>query len=265
MSGKVAFAIAAHPDDIEFIMAGTLLLLREAGWEIHYLNVADGCCGSLKESRARTRARRAREGQDAANILGAHFHRSLVPDLEIYYEPKLLSRLAAVVREVNPSIVLTHSLSDYMEDHMNTARLAVTATFARGMPNFVTTPKRPIVAGDATVYHAMPHQLCDQMGRRIIPETYVDVSSTHKTKLAALAAHRSQQDWLDVSQGMNSYLRAMEDMSRDVGRMSGRFRLAEGWRRHSHMGFCSPEANPLADVLGKRCWKNPAYAKWLAG
>ncbi|MDQ6630443.1 MAG: PIG-L family deacetylase, partial [Verrucomicrobiota bacterium] len=32
---KTAFAIAAHPDDIEFMMAGTLLLLKNAGYEIH--------------------------------------------------------------------------------------------------------------------------------------------------------------------------------------------------------------------------------------
>ncbi len=35
-------AIGAHPDDIEFMMAGTLLCLRLKGWEVHYLNIADG-------------------------------------------------------------------------------------------------------------------------------------------------------------------------------------------------------------------------------
>ena len=45
---KTAIAIGAHPDDIEFYMAGTLLLLKRAGWEIHYLNVANGCNGSQK-------------------------------------------------------------------------------------------------------------------------------------------------------------------------------------------------------------------------
>src|SRR4051812_7370276 len=40
-------AIAAHPDDIEFMMAGTLLLLRDAGWDTHYLNVSSGNLGSL--------------------------------------------------------------------------------------------------------------------------------------------------------------------------------------------------------------------------
>src|SRR6185369_1352086 len=34
---KSAIAIGAHPDDIEFYMAGTLVLLKRAGWEIHYL------------------------------------------------------------------------------------------------------------------------------------------------------------------------------------------------------------------------------------
>ena len=45
---KRAFAIAAHPDDIEFFMAGTLMMLGEAGYEIHYMNVANGCCGTTQ-------------------------------------------------------------------------------------------------------------------------------------------------------------------------------------------------------------------------
>ncbi len=32
---KTAMAIAAHPDDIEFFMAGTLLLLKQNGYQIH--------------------------------------------------------------------------------------------------------------------------------------------------------------------------------------------------------------------------------------
>ena len=40
------------------------------------------------------------------------------------------------MREEAPEIVPTHSPADYMEDHTNSCRLAVTAAFARGMPNF---------------------------------------------------------------------------------------------------------------------------------
>jgi len=39
-------AVGAHPADIEFLMAGALRQLRRAGWEIHCMNVADGCLGS---------------------------------------------------------------------------------------------------------------------------------------------------------------------------------------------------------------------------
>ena len=43
---NVAFAVAAHPDDIEFMMSGTLVLLKQAGYEMHYMNVANGNCGT---------------------------------------------------------------------------------------------------------------------------------------------------------------------------------------------------------------------------
>ena len=130
MREKSAIAIAAHPDDIEFSMAGTLLLLREAGWRIHYLNVANGSCGSLVHGAAALRQIRRREGQNAAKTLGAKFHESLSDDLEVMYSVPLLRAVTAVIREVKPALVLTHSPQDYMEDHTNVSRLAVTATFA---------------------------------------------------------------------------------------------------------------------------------------
>lgn len=254
-----AIAIAAHPDDIEFCMAGTLLLLGRAGWEIHYLNLSSGNCGSSTMTSARTRTVRRREAREAARILGAHWHPPFCDDLEIFYDLKTLRRLAGVVRAVAPSIVLTHSPQDYMEDHMNCCRLGVTAAFARGMPNFRTVPSRPPVRGDVVVYHAMPHGLTDGLRRRVLPGAWVDTGEVHATKRAALAAHRSQKEWLDVSQGMDSYLKAMDEMSASVARMSRRFRMAEGWRRHLHFGFSAEERDPLAEVLGRAYQVNQDY------
>src|SRR5436190_4093115 len=108
-SRKVAMAIAAHPDDIEFCMAGTLLLLRERGWEIHYMNLSSGNCGSTVTNPAKTRVVRRKEAMAATRILRAEYHESLCDDLEIFYELKILRHLAAIVREVAPGIVLTHS------------------------------------------------------------------------------------------------------------------------------------------------------------
>ena len=258
-----AIAIAAHPDDIEFTMAGTLLLLREAGWRIHYLNVATGSCGSLVHRAAALRKIRRREAQASAKILGATFHESRCDDLEVVYSLPLLRAITAVIRDVKPAVVLTHSPQDYMEDHTNVCRLAVTATFSRGIPNFMSRPKRPAWGGDAVVYHAMPHGQCDQLRRRIVAGAFVDTTSVQKRKFAALACHESQHGWLQASQGMNSYLRSMEDGSRELGRLSGRFKYAEGWRRHSHMGFAAPDADPLADALGKKYLVNRAYERSL--
>lgn len=263
MAERSAIAIAAHPDDIEFTMAGTLCMLKQAGYRTHYLNVATGSCGSLKHGPAALRRIRRNEARKAAALLGAEFHESRVDDLEVIYSLPLVRWLAAIVREVKPTIVLTHSPQDYMEDHTNACRLTVSATFARCIPNFVSQPRRPAWMGDATIYHAMPHGLCDVLRKRIIPGAFVDTEAVQERKFAALECHESQHGWLQVSQGMNSYLQQMEDMSREVGAMSRRFRFAEGWRRHSHMGYCAPDADPLRDALGRKYRVNQAYERAL--
>jgi LmbE family N-acetylglucosaminyl deacetylase len=250
MPNPAAFAIAAHPDDIEFLMAGTLLRLKAAGYETHYMNLADGCCGSTQHSREEIAQIRLAEAKKAAAELGAVFHTPLCPDLAIFYEQKTLARLTSIIRQVSPRIVLTHAPSDYMEDHTNTCRLAVTAAFCRGMPNFPVDPPRPAIAERVTVYHAQPYGNVTPLRDPVRAELFIDTTGLQERKLAALRKHASQQRWLDESQGLNSYLAKMQELDREVGRMSGRFEYAEGWRRHLHLGFCGPEDDPLAEIAG---------------
>jgi LmbE family N-acetylglucosaminyl deacetylase len=251
-STEVAMAIAAHPDDIEFLMAGTLRLLADAGWQTHYMTVANGSCGSLTHGPAATAQMRAREARAGARVLGARFHPSLVADAEIIYAVPLLRRLAALIRAVRPRVLLVPSPQDYMEDHTETSRLTVTAAFVRAMPNFRTTPSRPAIDTPVTIYHAMPHGLRDPLGGCIVPSAFVNTTGVHAIKRQALAQHRSQGGFLADTQHMSSYLQVMDDMSREVGRMSGTFEHAEGWRRHLHLGLCEAEDDPLADALGSR-------------
>ncbi len=72
---------------------------------------------------------RLAEARRAAELMGAVFYPPICDDLAIVYTPELLARVSAVVRTAKPDILLTHSLVDYMEDHQNAARLAVTAAF----------------------------------------------------------------------------------------------------------------------------------------
>ena len=249
------FAIAAHPDDIEFLMAGTLLRLADAGWEVHCMTVANGSCGtSLFDADEIVRIR-GKEARRAAACLGAVFHESLVPDIEVFYERPLLAKVAAVVREVAPDMVLAHSPEDYMEDHQNAARLAATAAFVRGMRNFPTDPPLAPVAGEVCVYHAQPHGNRGPLGEAVRPELFVDIGGVLARKRQALACHESQKAWLDETQGFDSYLTAMELLARQVGGMSGRFEFAEGWRRRNPLGLCAPDADPLSEALGEHVFR----------
>ena len=252
---KTAIAIAAHPDDIEFLMSGTLMLLGEVGYELHYMNVANGSLGTTQYDTQTIVAMRRAEAMDAAASIGAVFHESICSDLDVFYDRPTLARLASVIREVAPDIVLTHSPVDYMEDHTNVCRLAVTATFSRGMPNFPVTPPREAIMKPVTIYHAQPYSNRDPLRRTVTPDFYVDVTDREDDKVAMLAKHKSQKRWLDESQGLDSYLQALRDLDLVVGRMSGRFQYAEGWRRHLHLGFRAEIDDPLSYALGERIVK----------
>jgi len=247
-----AIAIAAHPDDIEFLMSGTLMLLRSHGYQIHYWNLANGCCGSSKYDAATIARIRREEAYAAARAIGATFHESISNDLEIFYDRKLLGKVASVIREVAPEIVLTHSPVDYMEDHTNACRLAVTAAFSRGMPNFATDPPRPAISTPVTVYHAQPYSHRDPLGKPVEPVLVVDTTDIIEQKKQMLSKHASQKLWLDESQGLDSYLDTMADLDAQVGRVTGIFKYAEGWRRHLHLGFCGPDDDPLRTALKER-------------
>lgn len=227
------------------------------------MNLCSGHGGSVRMEGAATARKRLTEAKEAACLLGAAFHPPICDDLELIYSVPHLRKVAAVVRETRANIILTHSPQDYMEDHMTACRLAVTAAFCHGSPNILTDPPRDSYFYDVTVYHAMPHGLRDGLRQYVEAGMYVDTTLVHDRKRLALAAHESQKHWLDVSQGMNSYLESMDEASLEMGKQSRRFLHAEGWRRHFHLGFSAAEIDPLRDVLGEDCLINTNYERGL--
>lgn len=243
------FAVHSHPDDIEFTMAGTLLRLRDYGCELHYMNIANGCCGTVEHSKEDIIRIRRQESINAAALLGAVFHESICDDICVFYTEKLIRKMTAVVRDVAPDIMLIASPDDYMEDHMNACRLALGAAFSRGLHNYQSIPQRQPVDNDVTIYHASPHGLLDGLRKAVIPDFYVDVSNVMDQKAKMLGCHLSQKNWLDHNQGMDSYIETMKTLTALVGEFSGRFNFAEGWRRHRHLGYSREEITPLEDIF----------------
>ena len=150
-----------------------------------------------------------------------------------------------------------------MEDHQNAVRLAVTAAFCRCMPNAPVEPPVDATFRDVAVYHAAPHGSRDAMRKLVRSERYVDISSVIDRKAEMLACHVSQDSWLDASQGYSAYIESMKSNSALVGSLSGRYRYAEGWRRHNYLGFSEQEIDPLAEALADVSFLDPQYEIWL--
>jgi LmbE family N-acetylglucosaminyl deacetylase len=251
---KTVFAVGAHPDDVEFSMAGTLVLLAQAGFEPHMMNVSRSNLDSNELSEeAITRIRR-QEAENSARVIQAVYHPPIADDLMIFYENSLLRRMTAIVREIQPTIVLLPSLNDYMEDHTNTARLVITACFSRAMRHYTSIPPHQATAQDMYLYHAQPHTNRDGIRTLVVPELFVNISNVMDTKLKMLSCHASQRQWLDETQGLDDYLETMRQSSLEVAQMRPEcnWQYAEGFRQHSHVGFSARDGNPLAEVLGDK-------------
>jgi N-acetylglucosamine malate deacetylase 1 len=249
-----ALAVVAHPDDIEFNMAGTLALLARAGFEPHMMNVARSNLDSNELPESEITQIRLREAQRAAEVIGAVHHPPLVDDLMIFYEDRLLRQMAAVVREIAPAIVLLPSLNDYMEDHTNTARVVITACFSRAMRHYRSDPPREPTAQDVHLYHAQPHLNRDGMRQLVVPELFVNITTEIDTKSEMLARHESQRQWLDETQGLDDCVQSMRAAGAEMAEMCGQpgWKYAEGFRRHSHVGFAATDRDLLSEVLGDR-------------
>ncbi|MFW5693325.1 MAG: PIG-L deacetylase family protein [Thermoguttaceae bacterium] len=65
---KTALAFLAHPDDAEFLCAGTLIRLADAGWDVHICTVANGDCGTTSETPWAIAGIRTAEAERAAKL-----------------------------------------------------------------------------------------------------------------------------------------------------------------------------------------------------
>jgi LmbE family N-acetylglucosaminyl deacetylase len=245
---NVILSLLAHPDDAEFLCAGTLCrLVRERGWEAHVASMTPGDCGSRELPPAEISSVRRREGAQAAALIEARYHCLDERDLLIFYHEDSLERVTRLVRQVRPRIILTHSPADYMLDHEVTSTLARAAAFAAPIPNFLRERNLPPALDQIPhLYYCDPIEGKDPLGYAAVPGFTIDISSVIDTKAAMLAAHASQRDWLLKHHGLDQYLQSMRDWGAERGRESG-VAFAEGFRQH--LGHSYPQDNLLLAEL----------------
>lgn len=242
-------SILAHPDDAEFLCAGSLIRLKQKGWDIHIASMTPGDCGSAElPAQEISRIRRA-EGAKAAGVIGGTYHCLEERDLLIQYCEQTLERVTRLLRLVQPRMVFTHSPSDYMVDHEMTSLVVRAAVFAAPIPNFFAERAMPhVLPGIPHLYYCDPIEGKDPLGREIPPGFCIDVSDVLETKVEMLACHASQRDWLLKHHGMDHYLQALRDWSKHRGKSCG-VGFAEGFRQH--LGHSYPQDNLLVSLLAR--------------
>lgn len=244
----IALAILAHPDDAEFLCAGTLIrLAREKGWEVHIVSMTAGDCGTVEYDAATISRIRKEEGAKAAALIGATYHCLEELDLRVAYHERSLTKTVALLRKVAPRLLLTHSPADYMLDHEMTSMVARAAAFAAPVPNFA--PEHgPRLAAIPHLYYCDPIDGVDPLGRTVDPAFCIDISQVIEDKANMLACHASQRDWLLKHHGVDHFLNAMREWGKKVGDRLG-VPYAEGFRQHLGHGY--PKHNLLLELLGK--------------
>jgi LmbE family N-acetylglucosaminyl deacetylase len=205
---RTILCIAAHPDDIEFTIAGSVARWTREGRRVVFCLVTTGGAGTNEHTPSGDGLVpiRERELHEAARILGVQ-QVVLLGYADGVVEPTLGLRrdLTRVIRRVRPDVVVCSDPTvrwygdEYLNhpDHRAVASAALDAVFpsseTRGIfPELLTEGLEPHKVKEVLISGAEP------------PDTWVDVGETLAVKCAALKAHVSQVgkgEWVDALLG----------------------------------------------------------------
>src|SRR4051812_28897725 len=244
---NTALAFLAHPDDAEILCGGTLIRLAEKGWKIHIATATPGDCGTMTHNRFDISSIRTTEATKSAAMIGAIYHCLDERDGLVVYDKPTLQKSIDLFRRLAPSLVFTHAREDYMMDHEMVSMLARAASFVYSAPNISSHPLKP---GSAIphLYYCDPVEGKDPLGATITPTTTIDITKQLDKKLAMLACHASQREWLREHHGIDEYIDAVRRISADRGKLieTG---AAEAFVQHR--GHAYPQNDLLADLFAK--------------
>jgi N-acetylglucosamine malate deacetylase 1 len=207
-------AIAAHRDDVEQTCGGTLLKAAQSGQRTGILDLTQGEMGTRGSAESRRQ-----EAARAAQILQVSHREALdIPDgcVENTYENRL--KIARVIRELRPRVVILPYWQARHPDHYNCATLGYEACFLSGLSKLDipgTQPHRPFKIVYASLYHD------------VRPTFVVDITEQFKARVQALFAYSSQYE--DQQRG-GSLFPKREEISERLAAMAGYYGLLAGVR-----------------------------------
>jgi LmbE family N-acetylglucosaminyl deacetylase len=194
--GERSLVLAPHPDDEVIGCGGVVAQLLDGGAGVRVVVATDGGQAGVPATREEE-SRKAfavlcGAGNPAGEIAFLGF-----PDRELAsHRDELSQRLAAILREYRPDLILVASPIEFHPDH-----LALAMTFCE------------LVQQDDTLFAdlAVAKVAFYEVGQPLRPNAIVDITAVAERKYAAIAAHASQaaiRDYVAYARGLNAY-RAM--------------------------------------------------------
>ena len=231
---KIVLGVGAHPDDIDFMAAGTLAKWAAEGTAVHYLILTDGSSGSddpTADSQELVRMRKAEQDAAAAAVgaVGSEFLDYTDGQLEITMELK--KDIIRVIRRLKPEVVITFDPSMVYDaprgfinhpDHRAAAQATLDAVFplARDHLSF------PELIEEGYQPHKVQTVLLSNFSKQ---DFFIDITDTIDKKLAALAAHGSQMP------NMEAIEKLVREMATSSGKQSGNAYRGNLFVRAHHM------------------------------
>lgn len=194
---KIVLGVGAHPDDLDFMAAGTLAKFAAEGAAVHYLILTDGSSGSsdpTADSQQLVKMRKA-EQDGAVLATGATSSEFLdYTDGQLEITMELKKDIIRVIRKLKPDVVITFDPTMVYDaargfinhpDHRAAAQATLDAVFplARDHLSF------PELVEEGYQPHKVKTVLLSNFS---VQDFYIDITDTIDAKIAALAAHSSQ-------------------------------------------------------------------------
>jgi bacillithiol biosynthesis deacetylase BshB1 len=229
-----AMIIAAHPDDAELAMGGTIVKMINAGWDVTVVDLTDG-----EPTPLGSRELRRKETRSASRILGLKKRICLgMPNRSLQANLKNRRGLAEIVRLNQPDLIFGPAMPDYHPDHVEAAKLVGDARFEA---KFHKTDMK-----------GSPHWIRRQYGyystHRLYydrPSFIVDITDHWSRKVGAIRAYRSQMGKVPAANPV-SLIEKIEVACRYFGQCIGT-KYGEPFASYEPIGIGTLEF--LADLL----------------
>ena len=223
-------AIGAHPDDLEFMCAGTLLLCKDRGDDIYVVLTTSGNTGSnVIPTKEETAAIREAEQLACSEFYGAKTKFLRFDDEGLLDTPETRQAVLDAIRWANPDMILCNPPWDPSPDHGMTGKLVIDVLSA--LSNRQISSEHPPMDKFPSVFFYSKDAMLD-----FPADIFVDITGKMEIKRMLCNMHTSQHAWIATTSGSEDYFsRSCEIRSRYGGLMAD-CDYAEGYIAHMALG-----------------------------